>query len=239
MSDEAWDFWIDRGGTFTDVVSRAPDGSITAAKLLSENPEQYDDAALQGIRDALGLDADARIPADRVNAVKMGTTVATNALLGAQGRSDRAGHHPRAGRPASHRLPEPPRAVRAPDRHAGDAVFAGDRGRRAGSRRRHRRSPTRRSSPAPDLQAAYEAGIRAAAVVFVHGYRYIDHEARAGEIAREVGFTQVSVSHDRQPADEDGQPRRHHRGRCLPLADPAPLCRPGARRLRGDAARAS
>jgi len=85
MSDDAWDFWIDRGGTFTDVVSRAPGGEITAKKLLSENPEQYDDAALQGIRDALRLAPDAAIPVARVNAVKMGTTVATNALLERKG----------------------------------------------------------------------------------------------------------------------------------------------------------
>ncbi|MCW5700438.1 MAG: 5-oxoprolinase, partial [Rhodospirillales bacterium] len=80
-----WQFWIDRGGTFTDVVARAPDGDIVARKLLSENPDRYRDAALQGIRDAMGLSPNAPIPSDRIHAVKMGTTVATNALLERKG----------------------------------------------------------------------------------------------------------------------------------------------------------
>ena len=80
-----WQFWIDRGGTFTDIVARAPDGVLTTAKLLSENPERYDDAAVQGIRDLLGLTQGAAIPAAEIEAVKMGTTVATNALLERKG----------------------------------------------------------------------------------------------------------------------------------------------------------
>src|SRR5207244_1492942 len=80
-----WEFWIDRGGTFTDVVGRRPDGTLTAHKLLSENPEAYSDAAVQGIRDLLGLTAGAPIPSGAVGAVKMGTTVATNALLERKG----------------------------------------------------------------------------------------------------------------------------------------------------------
>ena len=80
-----WQFWIDRGGTFTDVVARHPDGSILTRKLLSESPEHYADAALQGIRDLLGLDAEADLPTEAIEAVKMGTTVATNALLERKG----------------------------------------------------------------------------------------------------------------------------------------------------------
>ena len=80
-----WQFWIDRGGTFTDVVARRPDGGIVTHKLLSEDPEQYEDAALQGIRDLLGLRGSAAIPEAAVEAVKMGTTVATNALLERKG----------------------------------------------------------------------------------------------------------------------------------------------------------
>src|SRR6187431_1676472 len=82
---KAWDFWIDRGGTFTDVVGRRPDGTLIAHKLLSENPEAYRDAAIQGIRDLLGLKAGDAIPAGRVGEIKMGTTVATNALLERKG----------------------------------------------------------------------------------------------------------------------------------------------------------
>src|SRR5689334_25195194 len=81
----AWEFWIDRGGTFTDVIGRRPDGTLTAHKLLSENPEAYRDAAVQGIRDLLGLKAGEPIPPDMIGAVKMGTTVATNALLERKG----------------------------------------------------------------------------------------------------------------------------------------------------------
>ena len=82
MSTEArWEFWIDRGGTFTDVVARRPDGSLATHKLLSDNPEAYRDAAIAGIRHLLGLAPDAAIPGERIEAVKMGTSVATNALL--------------------------------------------------------------------------------------------------------------------------------------------------------------
>ena len=81
QSDKRWQFWIDRGGTFTDIVARRPDGSLQTHKLLSENPEQYKDAAVAGIRKLLGLGAAEPIPADLVEVVKMGTTVATNALL--------------------------------------------------------------------------------------------------------------------------------------------------------------
>src|SRR4026207_1688741 len=84
-SPQLWDFWIDRGGTFTDVVGRRPDGSLVAHKLLSENPEAYADAAVQGIRNLLGLKPGEAIPAGHIGAVKMGTTVATNALLERKG----------------------------------------------------------------------------------------------------------------------------------------------------------
>jgi 5-oxoprolinase (ATP-hydrolysing) len=82
---DKWHFWVDRGGTFTDVVARSPLGEISARKLLSQNPGAYDDAALEGIRLALGLSSGAPIPSDRIAAVKMGTTVATNALLERKG----------------------------------------------------------------------------------------------------------------------------------------------------------
>ena len=82
---KTWDFWIDRGGTFTDVIGRRPDGTLVAHKLLSENPEAYRDAAVQGIRDLLGLKTGEPIPPGRIGAVKMGTTVATNALLERKG----------------------------------------------------------------------------------------------------------------------------------------------------------
>jgi 5-oxoprolinase (ATP-hydrolysing) len=82
-----WQFWIDRGGTFTDIVARHPDGTLSARKMLSENPERYRDAAIAGIKTFLGLPLDVKIPSDLIEAVKMGTTVATNALLERKGES--------------------------------------------------------------------------------------------------------------------------------------------------------
>ena len=104
-SPQLWDFWIDRGGTFTDVVGRRPDGSLIAHKLLSENPEAYADAAVQGIRNLLGLKPGEAIPAGHVGAVKMGTTVATNALLERKGERTAAARHQRLPRRTEDRLP--------------------------------------------------------------------------------------------------------------------------------------
>lgn len=194
-----WQFWIDRGGTFTDVVARADDGEIVTAKLLSENPEQYEDAALQGIRDILGVGKNEAIPSDRVDAVKMGTTVATNALLErkgdrtvlviTQGFADalRIGYQNRPRLFDLHiELPELlyERAVEAPERvdANGSVLQALD-------------ETTVRLA----LKTAYDDGIRSAAIVLMHGYRYPEHELRIEEIAREIGFSQVSVSHKVSP----------------------------------------
>src|SRR5213080_4817244 len=113
-----WQFWIDRGGTFTDIVARRPDGSIATHKLLSENPGRYRDAALAGIRKILSLNAGQPIPAGAIDAVKMGTTVATNALLERKGERTVL-FITRGFRCAAHRLPEPPAALRPADRAAG------------------------------------------------------------------------------------------------------------------------
>jgi 5-oxoprolinase (ATP-hydrolysing) len=195
MSAGAWDFWIDRGGTFTDVVARRPDGRLATRKLLSDNPEQYGDAALQAIRDFLRLGPADPIPADRVNRVKMGTTVATNALLErkgdptvlviTRGLADQL-------RLAYQNRPELfARQIVLPEMLYSRVVEADERVRADGTVER----PLDEARLRADLEDAFATGIRAAAVVFVHGYRHTDHEARAGRIAREVGFTQVSVSH--------------------------------------------
>ena len=114
---DKWEFWIDRGGTFTDVVARRPDGEVVTHKLLSENPRQYNDAAIRGIAEILrgaghDIDCDKPLPGEKIGAVKMGTTVATNALLERRG-AHVAGHHARFWRRASHRLPKPPGFIRA------------------------------------------------------------------------------------------------------------------------------
>lgn len=132
-----WQFWIDRGGTFTDIVARRPDGTLVTHKLLSENPEQYRDAAVAGIRHLLGLAGGEPVPVAQVEAVKMGTTVATNALLERKGEATVLGDHPGLPRRPAHRLPEPSAPVRPPHRAARTAVRHGhrDRGARGRARR--------------------------------------------------------------------------------------------------------
>jgi len=194
-----WQFWIDRGGTFTDVVARRPDGGLVTHKLLSENPEQYRDAALQGIRDLLGLAPDAVLPAAAIDAVKMGTTVATNALLERKGERTvliitkgfadalRIAYQNRPKLFVRHIvLPELlyERVVEIDERVTaeGEALREVDVARAR-----------------DDLRTAYDAGIRSAAIVLLHGYRYPAHERLVAELAREIGFTQISVSHQVSP----------------------------------------
>ncbi|MCF8471037.1 MAG: hydantoinase B/oxoprolinase family protein [Parvibaculum sp.] len=194
-----WDFWIDRGGTFTDIIGVAPDGRLIARKLLSENPGHYDDAALQGIRDLLGIEPGAPLLRDRIGAVKMGTTVATNALLERKGErtlflTTRGFRDALAigyqARPFLFTLKiEKPellyaRVAEVDERMSaqGEVLTALDEdGLRAA------------------LQAGYDAGIRTVAICFMHGYRYPAHEEAAEKIARDLGFTQVSVSHRASP----------------------------------------
>ena len=203
VSAPKWQFWIDRGGTFTDIVGRAPDAGLHTLKLLSENPEHelhgYRDAAVEGIRRLLGLASGAPITPEQVECVKMGTTVATNALLERKGDRTllvttrgfrdalRIAYQARPKLFERHIvLPELlyERVIEAEERVGaqGEVLQALDE---AGLR--------------GDLQAAFDAGIRAVAVVFMHGYRYTAHEAAAAALARAIGFTQVSASHEVSP----------------------------------------
>jgi 5-oxoprolinase (ATP-hydrolysing) len=194
-----WQFWIDRGGTFTDIVARRPDGSLTTHKLLSENPEQYRDAAVAGIRHLLGLRADEPITPRDVEMVKMGTTVATNALLERKGEAValvttrglrdvlRIAYQ---NRPRLFdldiALPEAlyDRVVEIDERIGaqGDVVESLD---------------LERAEEA--LRDVHAAGIRALAIVLIHGYRHTAHESALATLARRIGFTQVSVSHEVSP----------------------------------------
>jgi len=199
MTTQRWQFWIDRGGTFTDVVGRTPGGALRTLKLLSENPGQYADAAVEGVRRLLGLQPGQAITPELVDCVKMGTTVATNALLErkgdrtllvtTQGFRDalRIAYQARPRLFERHIvLPELlyERVVQAQERVSaqGEVLQALDEA--------HLRER---------LWAAFDAGIRACAIVFMHGYRYTAHEAAAARIARELGFTQVSASHEVSP----------------------------------------
>lgn len=194
-----WDFWIDRGGTFTDIVARDPEGGLSTAKLLSENPEQYADAALAGIRRFLGLAPDALIPLSRVGSVKMGTTVATNALLERKG--DRTalvitqGLGDQLRLAYQHRPRLFDRHIVLPEMLYDEVVEAHERVRADGTVERALDADRLRD----DLNRLRADGFDALAIVFVHGYRHTAHEARAAQIARQIGFSQVSVSHEVSP----------------------------------------
>ena len=198
-SPHLWDFWIDRGGTFTDIVGRRPDGTLVAHKLLSENPEAYTDAAVQGIRDLLGLRTGEEIPPGRVGAVKMGTTVATNALLERKGERTvllisrgfrdalKIGYQARPKIFARHIIkPEMlyERVVEVDERVRADGTVE--------------REPDLAAVRA-DLEAAKADGIKAVAIIFMHAYRFPEHEKRVAAVAREMDFAQISVSHEVSP----------------------------------------
>ncbi len=196
---DAWQFWIDRGGTFTDVVAKRPDATLITCKLLSENPERYPDAALHGIRTLLGLAAGDPIPAHKIAAIKMGTTVATNALLERKGEPTllmitkgfgdglRIGYQNRPHLFARHIvLPEMlyARVIEVEERvdAQGQIII-----------------PLNLEQAEQDLRAAFADGIRAVAIVLMHGYRFHQHEQQLTALAEQIGFSQISVSHQVSP----------------------------------------
>ncbi|OMI33000.1 hydantoinase/oxoprolinase family protein, partial [Streptomyces sparsogenes] len=199
MTAGRWEFWIDRGGTFTDVVGKRPDGRLVTRKLLSHHPERYRDAAVAGIRLTLGLGLDEPIPADRIAVVKMGTTVATNALLERTGEPTvlvvtegfrdalRIAYQNRP-RLFDRRIVLPEalyeRVVEVPERvdaHGGVV-----------------REPDLEAT-ADALRAAHRDGFRSVAVVLLHGYRHAAHEQAVEAVAHELGFPQISCSHEVSP----------------------------------------
>ncbi|TQK43248.1 5-oxoprolinase (ATP-hydrolysing) [Streptomyces sp. SLBN-118] len=194
-----WEFWIDRGGTFTDIVGKRPDGRLVTRKLLSHNPERYRDAAVAGIRLLLGVGPDEPVPAERVDSVKMGTTVATNALLERRGEPTvlvitegfrdalRIAYQNRP-RLFDRRIVLPEavyqRVIEVPERldAHGETV-----------------RPLDLAAVTEQLRQARADGFLSAAVVLLHGYRHPAHESRIAEAARDLGFTQVSSSHEVSP----------------------------------------
>jgi len=194
-----WEFWIDRGGTFTDVIGRRPDGGLVTHKLLSENPEAYSDAAVQGIRHLLALPPGTAIPSARISAVKMGTTVATNALLERKGERTvllitkgfrdalRIGYQARPKIFARH--------IIKPDMLYERVVEVDERVRADGTVERAMDLDALRG----ELQRAQADGIRAVAIVLMHAYRYRAHEQQLAALARELSFPQVSASHEVSP----------------------------------------
>ena len=190
-----WQFWIDRGGTFTDVVARAPDGGILCTKLLSDNPEHYPDAAVEGIRRMLGLQPDEPIPGARIEAVKMGTTVSTNALLERKGERVALVINRGFGDVLKIGTQQRPRLfdlqIVLPEQLYETVVEVAGRISAEGEEIEPLELGTVRES----LLELLRRGIRAVAIVCLHGYRYPRHEQRIAELARQVGFTQVSTSH--------------------------------------------
>ncbi|MBX6392259.1 MAG: hydantoinase/oxoprolinase family protein, partial [Burkholderiales bacterium] len=197
--EQRWQFWIDRGGTFTDIVARRPDGTLVTHKLLSEHPERYEDAALAGIRALMGVAPDAPLPAAAIGVVKMGTTVATNALLERKGEPT-ALFVTRGFRDAlriayQNRPDIFARKIVLPELLYG-AVYEIDERVDAHGKVLRPLDPTQAEAA---LREAYAAGYRAAAIVFMHGYRYPEHERRVAERARAIGFEQISTSHECSP----------------------------------------
>ncbi len=194
-----WQFWIDRGGTFTDVVGKRPDGSLVTHKLLSENPEQYKDAAVAGIRHLLGLQHGQAVTPQQVECVKMGTTVATNALLERKGEPTllviTQGFRDALRIAYQNRPKLFAREVLLPELLYGRVIEARER---MGARGELVQALDE-TQLKTDLQAAYDSGLRSVAIVFMHGYRYVQHELVAQQLARSIGFTQISVSHQTSP----------------------------------------
>ena len=196
--DMRWEFWIDRGGTFTDIVAKRPDGQLVIHKLLSENPERYTDAAIQGIREILGIRSDAPMPSEQIAVVKMGTTVATNALLERKGDRTvllitkgfgdalRIGYQNRPNIFA--------RQIVLPEMLYERVIEVEERYTASGSE-----LISVQTQYIESLQAAYNDGIRSCAIVLMHGYRYPQHETKIATIAKDIGFTQISVSHKVSP----------------------------------------
>lgn len=194
-----WQFWIDRGGTFTDIVGRRPDGRLVTHKLLSDNPEQYADAAVAGIRHLLGLQAGQAITAEQVDCVKMGTTVATNALLERKGEPTllvtTAGFRDALRIAYQNRPRLFDRHIVLPELLYAQVIEARERVGAQGELIEALHAVDLKLQ----LQSAYQAGLRSVAIVFLHGYRYSEHEKVAAQLARETGFTQVSTSHQTSP----------------------------------------
>ena len=199
QQNQKWEFWIDRGGTFTDIVARKPNGELETHKLLSENPEQYIDAAIEGIRILLGVKKGDVLPADKISAVKMGTTVATNALLERQGEDTlllintgfadalRIGYQTR---PDLFALD-----IKLPEMLYKKVIEVDERLNAQGEIL----IPLNTDKAKASMQQAFDEGYRAVAIVLMHGYRYTEHEKQLAQLAKDIGYSQISTSHEVSP----------------------------------------
>nr|WP_321497097.1 hydantoinase B/oxoprolinase family protein [uncultured Methanolobus sp.] len=194
--NKKWQFWIDRGGTFTDIVARKPDGQLLAHKLLSVDPEHYTDAAMHGIRTILGLGSEDVLPTEEIASIKMGTTVGTNALLERKGEPTalvitrgfrdalRIGYQ---NRPDIFAL-----KIELPDLLYDEVIEINERYSASGEEL----EAVDTESARLELERIYRSGIRSVAIVLMHAYRYPEHEIQLRDIAEKIGFTQISLSHE-------------------------------------------
>ncbi len=196
---KTWQFWIDRGGTFTDIVGKCTDGQLLTHKLLSENPDHYKDAAVAGIRHLLGLRSEDAVTPELVSCVKMGTTVATNALLERKGEKTllvtTLGFRDALRIAYQNRPRLFDRHIVLPELLYSEVVEAKERMSAQGVVI----EPLNLNELRPQLQAQFDAGIRSVAIVFMHAYRFQQHEVLAADLARQIGFTQISTSHQTSP----------------------------------------
>ena len=202
MSDgmqAVWDFWVDRGGTFTDIVGRRPDGQMIPHKLLSENPEAYKDAAIQGIRDLMQVPLDEAIPVAQIGSIKMGTTVATNALLERKGAQialiTTTGFRDALRIAYQARKDIFAKKIEKPEQLYTEVVEIDERVRADGYIEQRPDETQIRT----ELNRIYALGIRSVAIVLMHAYAFPDHEQLIAGIATEIGFTQISTSHETSP----------------------------------------
>ncbi len=198
-SVDKWQFWVDRGGTFTDIVARKPDGSLKTHKLLSENPESYSDAAVHGIKALLGQEGDEKVRPGQISTVKMGTTVATNALLERKGERTilfitkglrdllRIGYQ---NRPKLFDL-----NIQRPELLYEEVIEVEERVAADGKTI----TPLNTEKARDALADAYSKGYRSVAIALMHGYKFTDHEKQLGELAAQAGFAQISLSHEASP----------------------------------------
>lgn len=196
---DKWQFWIDRGGTFTDIVARTPEGQLLAKKLLSEAPHLYQDAALAGIREFLRLPSDAQVPEDLVSEIKMGTTVATNALLERKGERVvlviTAGLEDQLEIGTQARPDIFARKIRKPEVLHQRVIGAHERVFADGTVER----PLDTAALERELEKARSDGFESVAIVLMHAYAFPDHEKAATILAKKLGFSQVSVSSEVSP----------------------------------------
>lgn len=199
MAAPKWEFWVDRGGTFTDIIARNPEGLLVTYKLLSDNPAQYKDAVIEGIRKILGLKINDRIPGECIASINIGTTVATNALLERKG--DRIVLAVTSGFRDALRIGYQNRPelfnlhIELPDVLYAEVIEIDERISAGGDVLYQLDEKTTEQK----LRRAYDNGYRSIAIVLMHGYRYARHEIITAELARKTGFTRISVSHETAP----------------------------------------